>query len=231
MTREEVYNMVHELDPELAIKLDTKGVVNILPVSVAASIMPKHQHIARSVSEPDFQEDLNVISYENQGIRMIKPKTELISSGKRKESNRMNSVNKQIKAITSTIPTLEPIAGKILGNQFRQLMSIFSHKMLAISSIAAGSGILLQIIFSQYARKWLTNLARFSVLSGSFALLAGSLLGIIIKFLHNQIEKPEKNQERDQYPKIFKGIKQIKSRFNTKADKHSFFNPDLKMAS
>ena len=69
-----------------------------------------------------------------------------------------------------------------------------------------------------------------SALAGSFFVLAGSILGIIIKVLHNQLEVPKKNSDFDQFPKIFKGIKQIKSRFKAKNDR-DFFNPDLQMAS
>ena len=231
MTREEVYTMFHELDPELAVKLNTKGVVNILPGKLSKSILPKKHFLSKPVFEEKRQEGINVISYNESGARITKPKTQLISSGSRKPSLRSDRIDQKISDITNKIPTLEPVIGKILGNQVRQLMALFSQKILGSISILAGLGILGQIIFSKYAREVLVSWAKFSVLSGSFALLTGSLIGIAIKFIHDRIEEPKKSTESDQVHKIFKGIRQVKTRFKSKADKHGFFNPDLKMAS
>jgi hypothetical protein len=228
MTREEAFSLFHELDPEVAMKLDTKGVVNILPEKVAKAILPKNSSIARLL--PPAAEDINVISYDENGVRLKRQKTQLISSGFRRSHVPASRINQKISDITTKIPTLEPFFGKILGNQFRQLMAIFSPKVLAMSSIFAGGGILLQVYFSKYARKWLATGLKFSILTCSFVLLALSIFGLAIKFVHKKIEEPKK-QENDQVPKIFKGIKQIKSRFNSKADKNNFFSPDLKMAS
>lgn len=228
MTREEAYYLFHELNPEVALKLDTKGVVNILPENFAKALLPKNSSITRLISSTD--EDINLICYDENGIRLKRQKTQLISSGFRRNHTPTSRINQKIMDITSKILTLEPFFSKILGNQFRQLMAVFSPKVLAMSSIIAGGGILLQIYFSKYARKWLATGLKFSIFTCSFALLALSLFGLAIKFIHNKIGEPKK-QENNQVPKIFKGIKQIKSRFNSKADKNSFFSPDLKMAS
>ncbi|OMJ88685.1 hypothetical protein SteCoe_9304 [Stentor coeruleus] len=228
ITREEAYYLFHELNPEVALKLDTKGVVNILPENFAKALLPKNSSITRLISSTD--EDINLISYDENGIRLKKQKTQLISSGFRRNNVLTSHINQKISDITSKILTLEPFFGKILGNQFRQLMAFFSPKVLAMSSIIAGWGILLQIYFSKYARKWLATGLKFSIFTCSFALLALSLFGLAIKFIHNKIGEPKK-EENDQFPKIFKEIRQIKSRFNSKADKNSFFSPELKMAS
>jgi hypothetical protein len=228
MTRDEAYALFHELNPEVAQAMVTTGVVNILPEAVARKIMPK-QRPTPLLPQPDPVEDLKMIRIEDQGIRMTKPKAQLLGSGSRKTVTKHSTINQGIKDITQHIPTLEPVFGKILGNQFRQLMSKFSHRALAVSSIFAGCGIVLQAVLSKHARRWIAKGVMFSVLGGSFVLLAGSLLGLIVKFLHMRIEEPVKSME--EVPKIFKGIRQIKTRFNSKADKNNFFNPDLKMAS
>ena len=223
--------MFHELDPELAVKLNTQGVVNILPEKLSKSILPKKHFLNKPVLEERHQEDINVISYNESGARITKPKTQLISSGSRKDSLKSEKIDQKISDFTIKMPTLEPVIGKILGNQVRQLVALFSQRTLASISILTGAGILGQIIFSKYARELMISWAKFSALSGSFAVLAVSLVGIVIKFIHNRIEEPKKSGDHDQIPKIFKGIRQIKTRFNSKADKHGFFNPDLKMAS
>ena len=44
MSREDAYSLIYELDPGLALKLDTKGVINILPEKVSKAILPKNKN-------------------------------------------------------------------------------------------------------------------------------------------------------------------------------------------
>jgi hypothetical protein len=223
MNREEAYKMFYELDPRLAETLDTKGVINILPENISKLIMPKDGELTKPIKLLAPEESINTIKYSENAAVWTKSKTELISSGSRNEplSNQKREKN------LDKISNLEPIFIKILRSQFKQLVSFLSHRTLAASSILAGVAILTQVLFSKYARTWLVTWIKFSVLSGSFTVLFGSFLGLLIKFLNKNLEEPKRNL--DQIPKIFKGIRPIKSRFNSKADKNSFFTPDLKI--
>lgn len=226
MTREEALKMFYDLDPELALTLNTQGVANILPAKLTKSLMPKNKPLM-VIAKP--KEDINVISYNEHGARITKPTTQLISSGSRTHPYKSKRLDQKITDFAHKIPTLESAIGKILGDQFRQLMSVFSQKTLAVISILTGTGILAQVFFSKYARETIKKWANFSVLSGSFLILLGSLLGIVIKIMHNNIDVPQK-ENFEQWPKPVKVMKHIKTRFNSKADKQGFFNPDLKMA-
>lgn len=224
MSREEAYSMFNDLNPNVAKLMDTKGVINILPDPLVRIIMPKKF----SIEQHKPSVDINVLSFNENQARVIRPKTVLISSGSRSSSS--NRLGQGINDITRKIPTLEPIFSKILGHHFRQLMAKISPKVLGLVSLIAGGGIMLQVLMSKHARAWLATGFKFSCLTSSLALLVVSFLGLVIKMIHNQIEEP-KNESPIEGPKIFRATKRIKSRFNSKADKNYFFNPDLKMAS
>jgi hypothetical protein len=224
MSREEAYSMFHDLNPKVANLLDTKGVINIMPDPLVRIIMPQKF----SISKVKPAEDLNLLSFNQNQARVVRPKTVLISSGSRTGTS--NRLGQGINDITRKIPTLEPIFGKILGHHFRQLMSKISPKILALVSLVAGSGIVLQVFISKHARSWLATGFKFSCLTSSLVVLVCSILGLAIKMIHNQIEEP-KNESPVEGPKIFRGTRKFKSRFNSKADRNYFFNPDLKMAS
>lgn len=225
MSREEAYSMFFDLNPNVAKVLDTKGVVNILPDPVVKIIMPKEF----SKVKKERVEDLRLLSFNENQARILKPKTVLLGSGSRSKTEG-NRLGQGINDITKKIPTLEPFFGKILGQRFRQLMAKVSPSVLGIIALIAGGGVLLQVIVSKHSRRWIANTIKFSCLSGSLVVLVCSFLGLAIKLIHNQIEEP-RMESQVEGPKVFKGVKKIKSRFNSKADKNYFFNPDLKMAS
>ena len=224
MSREEAYSMFNDLNPGVAKLMDTKGVINILPDPLVRIIMPKKF----SIEQHKPPAGINVLSFNENQARVVRPKTVLISSGSR--SSASNRLGQGFNDIARKIPTLEPIFSKILGHHFRQLMAKISPKVLGLVSMAAGGGIVLQVLMSKHARAWLATGFKFSCLTASLALLLVSFLGLVIKMIHNQIEEP-KNESPAEGPKIFRASKRIKSRFNSKADKNYFFNPDLKMAS
>ena len=153
MSREDAYSLIYELDPGLALKLDTKGVINILPEKVSKAILPKNKNFDKKVKfQEKNKEVINLIKYnENQAI-LVKPKTELIGSGSRRQKKNKSILDTQINHITKKIPTLEPVFSKILGNHFRKLMSSLSHKVLGVTSMLAGTCILVQLLYSKYAR-------------------------------------------------------------------------------
>lgn len=225
MTREEAYSMFFELNPNVAKALDTKGLVNILPDPVVKVIMPEEFTKVKK----ERVEDLRLLSFNENQARILKPKTVLLGSGSRSHAEN-SRLGQGINDITKKIPTLEPFFGKILGHRFRLLMAKVSPSVLGMIALLAGGGVLMQIFVSRYARKWVANTIKLSCLSGSLMLLVCSILALGIKLIHNQIEEP-RIESQQEGPKAFRGMKKIKSRFNSKADRNYFFNPDLKMAS
>lgn len=254
MDREEAYAMFDELNPDFAATLDTKGIVNILPTVLYGVIMPKdvmsmpisdqiEETKQESAPSPDSGH-IQIMDFNttDRVARLTTRRTELLGSGSRVE--RKNSIHthsridEKIKEITQKIPTLQPVMGKILGNRFRHMMSLVSHKSLAGCSVAAGLAIMLQICLSKNSRRLSLIGIKIALFMGAISVLGVSILGLFIKYIHNQVEEPKKPEEEEEaepqkYPSVRRLIEErtkIKSRFNTKGDKRSFFSPDLNMA-
>jgi len=260
MDREEAYAMFDELDPDFAKALDTKGVINILPQPLYSIIMPKDSTVENelpSLREPEPVAEplpapesglIQVMSFDHndQVVRITSKRTELLGSGSRADRPKPeihSKIDEKIKEITQKIPTLQPVMSKILGNKFRALMELVSQKSLISCTVGSGLAILLQIIFSRQSRAMSLVGIKVALFIGAFSALGFSLLGLFIKYLHKQVEEPKKNEEAEaqqneeqepfQYPSVRRLLEdrtKIKSRFNTKGDKNSFFSPDLNMA-
>ncbi|CAG9317285.1 unnamed protein product [Blepharisma stoltei] len=260
MNREEAYEMFNELNPDFAKALDTKGVVNILPQPIYNIIMPYKSPLKAEISPINGLEALSepiqapesglihVMSFDSndQVVRITSKRTELLGSGSRADRIKPvshNKIDEKIKEITQKIPTLQPVMGKILGNKFRSLMGLVSQKSLVSCTVASGLAILLQIIVSKQSRALSLVGIKIALFICAFSTLGFSILGLFIKYLHKQVEEPKKSEEIDsqqseelghrKYPSMRRIIEErtkIKSRFNTKGDKRSFFSPDLNMA-
>lgn len=248
MSREEVYSMIHEINPSLATKLGTKGILFILPSSFQKILLPKIDTSklpkATDINATHIRETLRAeIPAQVSSIRYLdhpnptnsrhfnteldstrhltesRRRTEIISSGgpSKKDSTDIDS---KILAISDRIPTLKPFISKLLGLKVRKIMEVFSHKWLAGCCAVSGITLILQILFSVKARKWSVMGIKLITFLSSLGILAGSSMGLFLKFLHERTREPQirKLKEKKLVEK-FGGFSTIESRFD-RYDRH-----------
>lgn len=227
--------MIHELNPSLADKLKTKGILYILPESLQKVLLPRgYANTSSLVQEihPTFtREALHVeipsISTRYFDSSSIHPrhfntenepkaasrKTEIISSGgpSKKETTNIDS---KILAISDRIPTLRPFISKLLGFRVRKIMQVFSHKWLMGCCAASGLAVLIQLVFSSKARKWSVMGFKLIVFLTSIGVLGGSAIGIFLKFLHERTREPASRKKERILAERLGGFSPIESRFD-----------------
>lgn len=219
MTREEAYAMFQEINPDFAVKLDTKGVAYVLPKLLQTILLPKGQaqelsnqslrdisptmlirprltsntDASTRVSESESLDGLiHPDTFRSEEIRQLGPKTELISSGSSIKKPSVSSIERRISEITARIPTLKPLIGKILGFRLRKLMSVFSNKTLLTCAMGSGVAVFLQLILSRRARDFSVMGMKLMIYIGSFFFLGSSICGLSLKFLHERTQEPKK---------------------------------------
>ena len=230
MERNEALRMFEELNPEVAQKLSTPGVLNVLPPSVSEFLLPKVEYDASTAASESGHEEIKTMTFDHdQNIVKLKThRTQLLSSSKVDNKRPTSDLDSKIQKITEQIPTLEPVFSQILGNKFRQLMTFISYKALGFVSVGTGVAIVAQLVFSKHARRWAASGAKLGLFLGAIVLLLGSISGMCIKFVHNRVQEPKKLQspslsfvKRQLLPRKRK-LPKVKQ--ETEFD---FFNPDL----
>lgn len=240
MTREEAYAMFEEINPDFAAKLDTKGVANVLPRTLQTILLPKGQVqqlastqtreevpsmlirprlVSASEASTRVSESESIDAYIQPDEIRVGPKTELISSGSPIKKPQVSAIDRRISEITARIPTLKPLISQILGFRLRKLMSVFSNKSLLTCAIGSSLAVLLQLMFSQRARKFSAAGFKMLIFIASMGLLGTSVCGLSLKFLHERTQEPEKKvttlEEVIQPKRMKRNFTAIKSRFES----------------
>jgi hypothetical protein len=235
MNRDEAYAMIHELNPSLAGKLKTKGILYILPESLQKVLLPRGYANSSSVVQeihPTLTRETLHVEIPSISTRYLHPssahprhfnteneptaasrKTEIISSGgpSKKETTNIDS---KILAISDRIPTLRPFISKLLGFRVRKIMQVFSHKWLVGCCAASGLAVLIQLVFSSKARKWSVMGFKLIVFLTSLGALGGSAIGIFLKFLHERTREPASREKERILAESLGGFSPIESRFD-----------------
>mmetsp|Transcript_28991 Transcript_28991/g.51839 ORF Transcript_28991/g.51839 Transcript_28991/m.51839 type:complete len:310 (-) Transcript_28991:6-935(-) len=197
MDRVEVHRLYSHVSPTLAETMTTKGIINTVPLSVQQFLLPADpyadQRLLPTNPTPVAPPKINRTAISTQLTSQGMPKTQLISSGgPRKQS----SVNQRINEITTKIPSLKPLVTKMLSDKMRAVMSSVSNTGLKKASIVTLILFSCQLFLSRRMRRWTLSWIKMAFLAGTVSVLAASLSGLFIKYLHSQSEPSERESEK-----------------------------------